>query len=529
MSTLALADQQSTILASLRRLKGRGTVGDVMADSGLGAENARAGLKALLETHHGHLAVADSGELVYEFDPKLIERGTEPVLSRISGSFIRAVHVAFKVWIVTMLVVYFVTFVVLIIVAASKRKGGGSNSRGSGGFGGGGRHRGGGGGHGMGLHSLYWIWGPRWRIDRPYYGRRWESTLDKEDRVPFYKKVFAFVFGPDRPTPTQQQLDRAKLRLIRARHGVLTTAELVEHTGSTFDEAESDLARMVGAYDGEPLASPNGEVVYVFPGIMASVDDRRPAREPNPAWLRLEHPQELTGNTATANAIVAGMNSFTLAAAASAPWFIFPRLGIGGPEAFVALVLVPVVYSFLFFAGPLMRMTGVVLENRRRRLRNVRRLLVGLIYGRALDGDKPVRESEVFSFLKSRLPLRSVSEAEATSVLRSITAEVDANVSTDDKGALQYTFGEIRAQFAASEALRSKLRLERKSIGDIVFSTADTAETEGQRDLALFDQALLEFDVSLDRDLPSLDRVSFEDDFSLVEFDEQLKNRDKTH
>ena len=65
-------------------------------------------------------------------------------------------------------------------------------------------------------------------------------------------------------------------------------------------------------------------------------------------------------------------------------------------------------------------------------------------------------------------------------------------------------------------------------MGDIVFSTADTEETEGQRDLALFDQALLELDVSLDRDLPSLDRVSFEDDFSLVEFDEQLRNRDKT-
>ena len=493
-----------------------------MADSGLGAENARAGLKALLETHRGHLAVADSGELVYEFDPKLIERGTEPVLSRIAGGFNKAVRGAFKVWIVTMLVVYFVVFVVLVIAAlfANQR---GSDSRGS--WGGGRR------GHGGGLHFdpfiLYWIWGPRWRIGRPYYGHRWERTLDKEDRVPFYKKVFAFVFGPDRPTPTQRQLDRAKLRLIRARHGVLTTAELVEHTGSTFDEAESDLGRMVGSYDGEPLASPNGEVVYAFPGIMASVEDRRPAREPNPAWLRLENPQELTGNTTRANALVAGMNTFTFAAAASAPWFIFPRLGISGPEAFVALVLVPVVYSFLFFAGPLVRMTGVALENRRRRSRNVRRLLVGLVYGRALDGDKPVRESEAFHFVEKRLPDGSVSEAEATSVLRSIAAELDADVSTDDKGALQYTFGEVRAQFAASEALRSKLRLERKSIGDIVFSTADAEETAGQRDLALFDQALLEPDASLDRYLPSVDRVSFEDDFSLVEFDEELKRGER--
>ena len=64
-------------------------------------------------------------------------------------------------------------------------------------------------------------------------------------------------------------------------------------------------------------------------------------------------------------------------------------------------------------------------------------------------------------------------------------------------------------------------------MGDIVFSTADAEETAGQRDLALFDQALLEPDASLDRYLPSVDRVSFEDDFSLVEFDEELKRGER--
>ena len=52
---------------------------------------------------------------------------------------------------------------------------------------------------------------------------------------------------------------------------VLTTAELVEHSGKTFPEAEQEMARLLGAYGGEALVSPDGELVYAFPEIMATV------------------------------------------------------------------------------------------------------------------------------------------------------------------------------------------------------------------------------------------------------------------
>jgi hypothetical protein len=524
VSTLVLAEDQSRILASLRRLKGRGTVGDVIADSGLSADNIRAGLKTLLESHQGHLAVADSGELIYEFDPKLIERGSEPLLARMSQATRKVVQAGFKVWIVTMLVVYFAIMVALVIAALFANKGG-NDSRG--GWGGGRRGRAGGGLH-FDPFIWYWIWGPRWRIGRPYYGRRWERTLDEGDKVPFYKKVFAFVFGPDRPRPTQAQLDRAKLRLIRARNGVLTTAELISHTGSAVEEAESEMGRLMGAYDGDAVASPNGEVVYAFPGVMASVEGNRSVREPNPAWLRLEHPQELTGNTAGANAIVAGMNTFTMVAAATSPWFIFPRLGITGPAAFIGLVVVPLVFSVLFFAGPMVRMAGVGFENRRRKKRNVRRILLGLVYRRALDRGAPVGEDEAWEFVQSRMPEGSVSRDHTTAALRQMASEFDADVSTDEQGTLRYAFKEIRDQFAASEAMRSALRLEQRDLGDVVFSTADSSDEAAVRDLELFDRSLLSDDAPLDRRLPVTDRIDFEDDYELVAFDEELSRQGRS-
>ena len=517
MSTLTLARHQSDILASLRRLKGRGTVGDVVTDSGLPADAVRDGLKTLLESHRGHLAVSDSGELVYDFDPKLIERDSEPLLARGWRAFKKMIRGGFKAWIVIMLVVYFVVFVVLVIAALFANRG--NDSRGGWG---GGRHRG-------GFHFdpliWYWIWGPRWRIGRPYYGHRWERTLDKSDRVPFYKKVFAFVFGPDEPRPTQKQLDRGKLRLIRARNGVLTTAELVEHTGTTFDVAEVEMGRLVGAYDGEVAVSPDGELVYAFPGVMATTKGSRGVREPNPAWLRLEYPKDLTGNTSGANAVVAGMNSFTLLASATAPWFIFPRLGLGGTAAFVGLVLVPVVFSVLFFTGPLLRMWGVRRENRRREKRNVQKVTLGMVYNRALSGGDPIGVDEAHTFVSRRLDGQSVSRARVKDVLEELAAQLDAEVVTDDDGAIRYRFDAVRAQFAASEQVRRKLQLEQRQLGDIVFSTGDTPEEATARELELFDRELVGAGVDLDRYLPIVDRVGYEDDYEAVLFDEELKRR----
>jgi hypothetical protein len=524
VTELKSAQLRGDLLATLRRLKGRGTVGDVASEAGLPNEDVRSGLKQLLESHRGHLAVSDSGELLYEFDPGLIERGTEPWLYRAKRAVGKVLRGAFKAWIVVMLVAYFLVFVVLVIAAlfASKR---GGDSR-DGGWGGGRGHRGG----GFNFPSFwfwYWIWGPRWRVGRPYYGHRWERTLERDDKVPFYKKVFAFVFGPDRPEPTRSQLDRTTLRLIRSRAGVLTTAELVEHTGDTFPEAEQEMARLLGAYGGEALVSPQGELVYAFPEIMATAGQERRPRPPNPAWLRLEPALELTGNTTGANAAVAGMNAFTLVSAATAPWFIFPRLGLGGTAAMVGLVWVPVVFSTIFFAIPFLRTLGVRLENRRRQARNVRRVLLGLVYKRSLDEGGSVSVTEAYLHVAAKLSQQSgkspVTRADVESAMHRLAAELDADVTTDETDGERFTFPAIRRVFLAGDAVRRKLELEKRTLGEIVYSTSDSTEDARIRDARLFDRALEGGRMDVDRYVPQADRVGFEDDFELLAFDQELE------
>jgi len=520
LTTLALAERQADILSALRSLEGRATVGDVVTATGLAAEDAKASLKALLESHHGHLAVSDSGELLYQFDPGFIRRGTEPLLARLWRTSSEVLTKVFKVGIAVMLVVYFVIMVALVLAAlfAQQRSGGG---RRSGGWGRGGRH--GHGGFGISHFWLwYWLWSPRWSLGRPYYGQRWERTLPKEDKPPFYKRVFAFVFGPDRPRPTRRQLDRSTLQLIRARSGVLTTAELVEHNALLRHEAEDEMGRLVGAYDGEPVVSPDGQLAYAFPSLMMSAHERAAGREPRPAWGRLEVPRPLTGNGKGTNAGIIAMNGFTLVASATAPWFIFPRLGIGGIAAWIGLVLIPVVYSLLFFAFPAVRALGVKRENRARRRRNVRRVLLGLVFDESVGRAGGVTLERAKTHVATTLA-EGATPGEVQKVLEAIAAEFDADVEPDAEGNLVFRFPSLAADFAAAEKVRRSLKLESSRPGEIVFHTGDTASEADARDRKLFDREIAARD--LRGYVPAPGRVDYEEDFEVIAFEEEMRSR----
>jgi hypothetical protein len=530
------------VLQALRKAGGRVTVGDAVAATGLPQDQVESTLHQLLETRRGHLEVGETGTLVYRFDPRLIQRDAEPLLARVGRRIGVGLREAFKVWIVLMLVVYFVVFVVLLLaalVAGQSREGGRSRGRG---FGLGGRR-------GGGFPSFwfwYFFWRPGWGWRRPYYGHRWErryAGTRGESKVPFIKKVFAFVFGPDAPRPTQAQKDRSVIRLIRARKGVLTAAELVQHTGLPLQEAEEEMARLMAAYAGDVKVTPGGVLTYVFPDLMVSASGTVTEREPDPAWRRLEPAKSVTGNDSKSNALIGGLNGFNLVAAVTAPWFIFPRLGFGGPLAWLGLVWVPAVFSVLFFAIPLLRSVAVQRRNRKRQERNLRKILLGHVLWASLSGKEAgwvtaagARE-RTRSLLpapgtaarrgrqepaESNLPEESGWEPGFLDQLQRLTAEFDGEVEEMQDGTPRYRFPEIRTEFRGAEEMRRGLRLERQSVGDIVYASDETEEEAGRREVEAFEREIQRQD-DLERYLQSPDRVGYLDEFELVAFDEELR------
>lgn len=513
MSSIALAEEPRGGLAPvqrvLKKLKGRATVGDVVAESGLPTADAEEALKALLEVHRGHMEVGESGDLVYSFDPKLLRRDHLPFAERFKSAAWKAFAQGFKVWIAVTLVVYFVVFVALAIAALLASQQGNRGRRSL--------PRMGGGHHGHFHFPLwYFFWTPRWRLGNPYYGHRYSVKGGKAPDVPFYKKVFAFVFGPDVPRLTQEQKDRSVLRLIRARNGVLGAAELVQHTALTLPEAEEDMGRLMSAYEGEATVSPKGEVVYAFPKLMVSAHGKVAVREPNPSWRRMELAHPLTGNDKKTDAIVAGINGFNILAAATAPFFIFPRLGLGGPLAEIGLIWIPLAFSTVFFSVPLMRKALNDRRNRGRFRRNVRRSLLGFIFESALTNQEAVSVANVGDRVREGLDGGVAFDPVIQGELETLATEFDADVTPGDEQTRGFVFRSIRGAFEGAASVRSKLRLHERQVGDIVYSSADTETEASERELASFDKELSGYVAA-----PS--NTGFEDVLDLIEFDEELK------
>jgi hypothetical protein len=263
------------------------------------------------------------------------------------------------------------------------------------------------------------------------------------------------------------------------------------------------------------VVTPEGELAYAFPDLLMSAHGPVIVREPNPAWMRLEYPRDLTGNSPGANALVAGINAFNLLAAAGAPFFIFPRLGIGGAAAYVGLVLIPIVFSLTFFAIPGLRMLGVKWENRKRERKNVRRVLLGYVYQAALTGDRGVTLDDATKHVAARLGKQRETGKRVEAELYTLAAELDAEVQPDADGHLVYRFPSLPKALAAGEGVRRLMALDERGPGAIIYSTADTDLEASRRDLAAFDRALV----------PPTDRVGYEADYEIVAFEEEMAGR----
>lgn len=551
MSTAQAALQlqdTGTVRTALRRLKGRATVGDIATATGLAQPRAEAALRSLLEMHHGHLEVGERGDLVYRFEPSLIRRDAVPLLTRLKEGAWSIFKAAFKIWIVAMLVVYFVVFVALMIAAlvAGNRDGDG------GGFGGGGERRGGGHVHFPNFWLWYLIWSPNWGWGRPYYGDRYGHSRprrrgERPQGPPFYKKVFAFVFGPDRPETSPERRDREYLRFIRSRQGAVSAVDVVQATGMELTEAESELARLMAAHDGDVQVTEDGTLVYLFPSLMVSAHGSARDRDVPAAWRRLEPKLPLTGNGAGSNAVIVGINAFNLAAAATAPFFIFPRLGLGGPVAEIGLVWVPILFSVSFFAVPLLRAPGVWRENARRAARNVRKAVLGLVSRASLGGEQAdaVGLDQAQALVHENLKGGRHGTVDLTRVMDRMVAEFDGEVEVTPDGTARFRFPGFRAAVAAAHRLRVKLGLGSEGVGRIVFASDDDTAAQGARDLESFDRELaagtrseaapeaptpseplaLPAPDALEQYMGDPDRLAFRDELELAALEDEMRRQ----
>jgi len=438
-------DERATTVM-LAALRGRGaklTRADAIVASGLPEDEAGRALTALLKKYRSHLAATESGELVYQFDPAFERRDAVSWRERgaaLGRTLWKAFTVLFKVAIVATLVGYFALFLAMMVAMIVARSSSDRDDDGP----------------GIGLGPLFWFWG--FDLGSNDYGRR-PVRAARPKQPPFYKRVFAFVFGPPAPVVDPLEDEKQIVAYIRAQRGRIAAVDLVRLMGWSFPRAEEEVTRLMVDYGGEPEVSDDGVVFYTFKELRKTAGSSREGIAPRWASERLEPTPPLTGNEPGTNALVGLFNGFNLLA----PFWIVPafeaKLHVSLASWQFFLRDFPLAFSALFFAVPAARWVKARLDARRRQVRNDRRRLLGRIFAGA--GARPRDE------LAPTPALGALLDRELVTLGGDVASEPDA------RGRILYTFPRIAQETAAVARARDAAPAAERDAGAIVFSSAD--------------------------------------------------------
>ena len=442
-----LSDQRVKTLMkdALRGKAHRLTCADAVIASGLPEPEATRALTLLLKDYRSHLSVTDSGELLYQFDPAFARRDALSWRERgaqVGAWLWKGFSFLFKVTIVATLVGYFALFVGMMVAMVFAR----SNSSDD-------DDRG-----GFGLDGLLWFWG--WDTAGAW-GQPRARLAPRGPRTPFYKRVFAFVFGPPAAPVDPLRDEKQLVTFIRAQRGRIAAVDLVRLMGWDFPRAEQETTRLMAHYGGEPEVTDDGVIVYTFKELRKTTEGGSgdAAGAPRWAWQRASKVAPLTGNPPGTNALIGFFNGFNMLA----PMFIVPafelRFRVSLAEYKFLLFGFPLTFSAVFFAIPGVRWLKARWDARKRRHHEDRHQLLRRIF---TGGGKRTRED-----LAPTPALASILDGEL------VTLGGDVATEPDEQGRVCYIFPRIEQELAAVARARSAAAAAERDAGAVVFSSAE--------------------------------------------------------
>lgn len=262
-----------TIMQAVEQLGYRVTVGDVAAQAGLNVNLAQQGLLTLASNAGGHLQVADSGEIVYLF-PKNFRATVRNKFWRL-----RLQEWWRKVWkvlfylirisfgIVLLASIALITIAIYIILTSMNRDGEGrSDHSGSGG--------------GMIYMPYFWI-GPDWFwVFYPDYDTRYQQRRRETNQLNFFEAIFSFLFGDGNPnTDLEETRFSIIAAVIRNNRGAVVAEQIAPYLDQIGEgyarEYEDYMLPVLTRFNGQPVVSPEGQIVYHFPDLQVTASKSR--------------------------------------------------------------------------------------------------------------------------------------------------------------------------------------------------------------------------------------------------------------
>ena len=297
--------QNTAVMEAVESLDYRVTVGDVAAKSGLELAVAQQQLNALAADTLAHLQVSEAGEIAYEFPKgfrailrnKYWQLRWQQTWEKIWGVLFYLIRISFGVLLLlSILLITVAIAIILIALSASQRD---DDRGGGGGFGGG----------GMIFVPRFWIGDLYWLFNYDRYGRRAPRRVNQrsnqrsnrrgqrnDDDMNFLEAIFSFLFGDGDPNA---ELEERRWRevgaVIQSNGGAIAAEQVVpylDNVGKDWTTADEDyILPVLTRFNGVPEVSPKGEIIYHFPELQVTAQDRK--RSAVAAYLK-ETPQKFS-------------------------------------------------------------------------------------------------------------------------------------------------------------------------------------------------------------------------------------------
>lgn len=362
------------IMKAVERLNYRVTVGDVAAQAGLDVNLAQQGLLVLASEAGGHLQVAESGEIAYQFPKnfrailqnKYFRLQLKEWWEKIWRVLFYLIRISFGIVLVISIVLIFVTIFIIMIAASSSQDSNGNSGGGSSDSGGGFFY----------FPDFWWIFYP------DYSDRRYESRPARSADKPsmnFLEAVFSFLFGDGNPNADlEERRWRTIGTVIRNNRGAVIAEQIapyLDDLGQGYArEYEEYMLPVLARFNGRPEVSPEGGLVYHFPELQTTAVQER--LQPIAAYLK-ELPWRFSRATSGQVMLSIGLGGLNLVGALVLGRMLADGVAaasIGGLVAFVqSIYWILLTYGAGFLIIPLVRYFWIQSRNRRIAIRNEQR------------------------------------------------------------------------------------------------------------------------------------------------------------
>jgi hypothetical protein len=272
--------QDTALMQAVEQLRYRATVGDVAAQAGLEINRAQQGLLALATAVGGHLQVAESGDVIYQFPHnfrailwskslQLRLRAWSQALWNVAFYLIR---ISFGILLLVSILLILITIGIIVFSFSSKDDDRGSGGSRDGEFG------------GIDFFPGSWLSPDLGWIFFPDFGPRRHARYQprsEHERLSFLEAVFSFLFGDGNPNADLETKRWQSIAgVIRNQQGAVVAEQIVPYLDDVkagdAHELDDYMLPVLSRFDGRPEVTPEGELVYVFPELQTTVTESSP-------------------------------------------------------------------------------------------------------------------------------------------------------------------------------------------------------------------------------------------------------------